>query len=467
MKMDLREAYCPAHFGNSYEAMWPLEMARYLDELKYWGFNRYGDWMTCTDSCDPYDSDATWNLPMELLARKKDALCHATRIGLDNNLILTPNHVYLDQLRPELLVKKAPRIFGQLLCPSIPEARAIILHNIRRQFADLAQSGVQLSSFTTFAYDYGGCDCEKCAPWILTFAKLIAEIHEIACQYFERIEPWMCAWWWTPEEYEALLGWAAREKPGWLKAVVFHIPYNHTSFHQTPVPEGCRKISFIQNNYGDKVGLSPADGTDGFGDIYGQFGPSIGARRLPETLQNTAQQGATGFQIYSEGVFDDVNKVIVASLTSGHANSVDDVLREYAARYFGANAADAARWSQWLMSWGKRNTVALDAAEREFDDLASRAKPDPFNWRLEQWRSKLRLEKLDRALLASAQWDADRSQLVAQFQAEKEHLFRQVYGLGPVRHILSPRLFQPAWHESRLEQTSNPAQRAATLPKEA
>jgi hypothetical protein len=445
--------------------MWPLEMARYLDDLKFWGFNRYGDWMTATDSCDPYVSDATWNLPMELLARKKDAFRHATQIGLDNNLILTPNHVYLDQLRPELLAQKEPRVFGQLLCPSIPEARAIILDNIARQLEDLAQSGVQLAAFTAFAYDYGGCACEKCAPWIITFAELVSEIHDIARQHFPDIEPWLCAWWWTPAEYDALLSWAEREKKDWLRAIVFHIPYNHTGFYETPVPEGCHKIGFIHSAYSDVVSFAHQKEEGGYHDIYGRFGPSIGAARIPQTLQNTAAQGATGFQMYSEGVFDDVNKVLAAALASGRAASVDEVLREYAARYFGAGAAAAARWSQWLMLWGERSGVSLEKAEREFDDLAARA---DSGWRLEQWRSKLQLEKLDRAIMAGgASWDADRLQLAAQFWAEKERLYRHVYGLGPVRHILSRRIFQPAWYESWLQHTTPAPAQKASLPAEA
>src|SRR6188472_1481921 len=54
----IREIYCPAHFGNSYEAMWPREMKSYLAELKWWGFNRYSDWITTTDIRSPYTSDA-------------------------------------------------------------------------------------------------------------------------------------------------------------------------------------------------------------------------------------------------------------------------------------------------------------------------------------------------------------------------------------------------------------------------
>ena len=69
----IRECYCPAHFGNSYEAMGPREMAAYLAELKWMGFNRFADWMTTTDVCNPYTSDATWDLAKDLLDRKKKA----------------------------------------------------------------------------------------------------------------------------------------------------------------------------------------------------------------------------------------------------------------------------------------------------------------------------------------------------------------------------------------------------------
>ena len=109
-RLAIRECYCPAHFGNSYEAMWPREMAAYLAEMQSWGFNRYGDWITTTDVCNPYQSDAFWTLAMEHLARKKQAFHAAQDLGMTLDLIVTPNHVYLDQLRPEWAAKKGRRI---------------------------------------------------------------------------------------------------------------------------------------------------------------------------------------------------------------------------------------------------------------------------------------------------------------------------------------------------------------------
>lgn len=436
MSFPIREAYCPAHFGNSYEAMWPREMAAYLAEMRSWGFNRFGDWMTATDVCNPYASDAFWSLPMEQLARKKAAFRAAQALGMELDLILTANHVYLDQLRPDLEATKTKKIFGQLLCPSKPEARAIILANADRQFRDLAESGIRLSSFTAFAYDFGGCACEQCAPWILTYARLNREIHQIARRYFPEIEPWFCAWWWTPEEHALMNDWAATEAPGWLKAIVFHIPYGQTCYAEVPVPAGCRRLAFVHIGYGDVPGNN---------DIYTKYGATVAARRLPETLRAMGAAGTEGFQAYSEGQFDDVNKALLAGLASGTLPDAESVLHAYAERYFDASDQDAARWAAWLAAWGDRTAVNLEEAEREFASLAAGARP---GWRLEQLRSKLTLEKLDRALSAEGEWDERRLALADAFWAERERLQRDVYRLGPVRHIFAVTFRPPVWYES-------------------
>ena len=260
--LPIRECYCPAHFGNAYEAMGPREMAAYLAELKWMGFNRYGDWITTTDICNPYTSDAFWDLAKEQLDRKKKAFRAAQDLGLDLDLIVTPNHVYLDQLRPQYAAAKNKKIFGQLVCPSQPEAHALILHNFERWFNDLADAGLHIRTFTAFAYDYGGCDCEKCRPWILTFARLMKEVHAIAERRHPGIEPWFCSWWWTPEEHAQFNAWAALEAPGWLKGMTLHIEYGQTYPKDVAVPAGCRKLAFVHIGYGDQRG----------GDIYGRRG---------------------------------------------------------------------------------------------------------------------------------------------------------------------------------------------------
>jgi hypothetical protein len=433
----IRECYCPAHFGNAYEAMGPREMAAYLAEMKWMGFNHYGDWITTTDVCNPYTSDAAWDLAKEQLDRKKKAFLAAQKLGLELNLIVTPNHVYLDQLRPAYAAKKGPRVQGQLICPSDPEARKIILANFERWFNDFADAGIRLHAFTAFAYDYGGCDCEKCRPWIITFARLMKEVHAIARQRHPDIEPWFCSWWWTPEEHAQFNDWAAQEAPGWLKAMTLHIEYGQTRPKDVAVPPGCRKLAFVHIGYGDQRDS----------EVYGRQGAVIAPQRLPETLRELHQRGFEGFQAYSEGVFDDINKTLLAGLGSGHFDDTESALRAYAQRYFGATPEGAADWARWLAPWGDRKKVPLPAAATEFARLSAGAKP---TWRLDHWRIKVELEMLDRAIGTPKpqEWTVEKLALAEQWLATQERLYREVYRLGPVRHVLNPRFMPPAWYES-------------------
>lgn len=433
----LRECYCPAHFGNSYEAMGSREMAAYLAELKWMGFNRYGDWITTTDICNPYTSDAFWDLAKEQLDRKKRAFQAAQDLGLGLNLIVTPNHVYLDQLRPHYAAVKTKKIFGQLVCPSHPEARKLILDNFARWFGDLADAGLRFSAFTAFAYDYGGCDCEKCRPWILTFARLMKEVHEVARRRHPQIQPWFCSWWWTPAEHAQFNAWAAKEAPGWLKGMTMHIEYGQTRPKDVEVPAGCRKLAFVHVGYGDQRDI----------EVYGRVGPVIAPQRLPQTLAELRQRGFEGFQAYSEGVFDDCNKTLLAGIGSGQFSDATAALGAYAGRYFRASGARAGQWANWLGQWGNRKSVALPAAAEELGRLAEGAAP---GWRLEQWRFKLQFETLDRKLSTTRpnEWTAERLAMADEFFALQERLYREVYRLGPVRHVLNPRFMPPAWVDS-------------------
>lgn len=451
----IRECDCPAHFGNSYEAMWPREMAAYLAETKWMGFNRYCDTMVTTDISNPYTSDATWDLGKEQLDRRKKAFRAAQDLGLGLTLGFWANHVYLDQLRPHYAAKKTKKIFGQLVCPSHPEARKLILGNFERWFDDFADAGLRLSAFSTLAYDYGGCDCDKCRPWILTFARLMKEVHAIALRRHPGIEPWFCSWWWTSEEHAQFNDWAAKEAPGWLKGMVMHIEYGQTRPKDVAVPAGCRKLAFVHIGYGDRGGM----------EVYGRRGAVIAPHRIPETLRELQQRGFEGFQAYSEGVHDDCNKMLLAGMSSGHFKDADAALRAYAQRYFGASAQRAGDWARWLVQWGDREKAPLPAAAEEFARLSHGVESA---WRLEQWRSKVEIEQLDRAIgnPKANEWTPEKLVLVDKYFAAQERLYREVYRLGPVRHVLNPRFWTPPWYDSWSKTNQQTRKPAALLPQQ-
>jgi len=434
----IREAYCPAHFGNSYEAMGQREKATYLAELKWMGFNQYGDWLTTTDCSNPYASTLEWTLGKVQLDRKIQGFRAARQIGLASNLIISTNHVYLDQLQPDYLAKKSKRVLGQLVCPSKPEGRKVILENFRRWFDDLADAGVHLNVLTAFAYDYGGCDCEQCRPWIVTFARLFREIHAIAQKRHPGIEPWVCSWWWTSEEHAQFNEWAAAEAPGWIKGMTMHIAYDNTTPLNVPVPDGCKKLAFVHIGYNDKTGKQK----------YGSRGAVIAPQRISETLRQLRRSGFEGFQAYSEGVFDDLNKMLLAGIGSGTYRDDEAALRSYVTRYFKVPEDASTEWAKWMRQWGRSDeSVPLPDAAEDFAKISNGLKSD---WRLEIWRSRVELETLDRAigLPKAIEWTPEKLALADKWFDAQERLYREVYRLGPMRNVLNPGASAPAWYNS-------------------
>lgn len=432
-----RELYCPAHFGNSYEVMASYEMKEALSEAKYWGFNAYGDWFDAADSKDPHNNPRNeYLLPQALLDRKLESFRLAQELGLHTDLVITPNHVYLDQLKPGLLADTSDsRFFGQLLCPSKPEARQTIVDNHRRLFKDLKDRGVSLDSISGCPFDYGGCNCEQCRPWIMTFGKLMAEIHDAAKEYFPGIKVRLIGWWWNKEEHDLFKQWADKPERGRFASLAAHLPYGETRPNPGIVlPEDCELHAFVHIGYADKA--QPRD-------VYGAWGPVAAPNRLATTCYELSGIGCKGFMAYSEGMFDDVNKALLGSLSSGKASDPPAALGEYAARYFGAKGTERKAWAEWLAKWGEPFTVDVKSARREFDRLAKNARP---GWRLAQFEAKVRLFEAHHEVLGRKEWDKARMAAAERFILERDKLFREVWRLGPVRQVVNPRFSPPEWY---------------------
>ncbi len=263
-----RVLYAPGHFGNSYEVMGRFEMRQLLAEAQFWGFNRYADWFDTVDCSDPFahHEHTHYQLAESLWERKKANFLSAQSLGMKCDLVITPNHVYVDQCRPDLRATSGDRVFGQLICPSIPEAHSIILKNYEHLFADLAQAGVKLSAICACPYDYGGCRCDKCDPWILTYAELCREIYGICRRYHPEASLQMIGWWWTPDEHRLFAQWIDSHMPGEIERMYLHIPYGSTRVADVLLPKQCQQAAFVHIGYADQAAPK---------DVYGHLGPVI------------------------------------------------------------------------------------------------------------------------------------------------------------------------------------------------
>ncbi|NMC19017.1 MAG: hypothetical protein GYA33_01245, partial [Thermogutta sp.] len=305
------------------------------------------------------------------------------------------------------------------------------------------------SAVAAAPYDFGGCGCERCKPWILTFAELTREIHALAERYHPGVELDMVGWWWEPEEHRLFAEWADEHIPGRVRRMYLHIPYGATVTADVPLPRGCEKAAFVHIGYADQS--QPRD-------VYGHFGPVIAPNRLEKTVRDLAAKGCSGVMAYSEGVSDDVNKALLAGLGSGRYASSDEVLRAYARRYFSADEATAAAWADWLRQWGSPFQRDAELAART---IPPADRPADDAWRLEQWQRKSELFRLHAQIAAGDDWTPARLALVDRFWDAQERLQREVWGLGQLRHIFARKFTPLPWYASWAKQQSQQAASAA------
>ena len=433
------ELYAAGHFGNWYEVAGVNEMRQVLTEAKHWGFNRYADWFDATDCVDPFSGDPQYSLGNALWDLKRVHFRTAQSLGLATDLAFSPNHVYRDQLKPEWLAKRGPRIQGQLICPHQPGAREAILKNYQNLFADLAKAGVNLTAINAAPYDYGGCACDQCKPWIITFAQLTLDIHKIARTYHPKVELHFIGWWWTAEEHKLFAEWMDEHAPGVAVSMSLHIPYDQTGVADVPLPKGCRKHAFVHIGYPDRS--VPRD-------IYAKTGPVMAPKRIAATVTNLSTQSVTGVMAYSEGIYDDVNKALLGALFTGKQKTSRDVLLGYAKRYFGADDTQARQWADWLAAWGAPYSVDAAAARKALDHLSG----DPTSWRRRQWELKAEMFAANQAIGVGDTWTPERLAHADEFWAAEEKLQRDVYGIGPLRHILNRRFIEMPWYKSWAKQ---------------
>lgn len=435
-QLKCRELYCPSHFGNTYEVVLPNEMRRICEEAKFWGFNRFSDWFDTIDLYDIYNkTHSLYNMPEAMWARKFGNYEIAAQTGLELGLVITPNHVFANQVNTLNEAKKSEHYFGQLVCPSINGVTEMIVQNYRNLFSDFARRGLKLSAISGGAYDYGGCACDKCNPWIISFGKLFKEILQTAVEYFGKIEAEVWGWWWTDEDHKLFSEWADINANGLIKSMAFHLPYGVTEYKLRQIPVGCEEKAFVHISYGQTSNR----------DAYGHYGPLIAPKRIEKTVNYLFERKAGGFLAYSEGDCDEINKALVGGLSSGQFQTAEEVLKAYAEKHFNG---DVSGWCELLYSLGDFFSIDVAKSQKLFNRLEAQSVP---SWRLEQIRERINMAVADFAVRSKSEWNSERIAAAKAFWDAKERLYRHVWRLGLMRHIFRYEHFAPDWQSGYLE----------------
>lgn len=388
------------HFSNFYHTAPEHKLREYVEDIALWGVNYI-------EIVFPFIDLRSWEDPeVAVITGQIRIICDtAKKLGIKFGMEVVPNQDFVDQ---NLAVQSVPcperpsGSNGHNICPNKPGAMDYILnHTYGQVFRHLKANGVELDFICFWPYDEGGCGCEKCAPWggngYLKVCKALLEVVKadvpdvkiiLSTWMFDTTRTVMGDSFGDDVEWEAFSKAMAQDFD-WVDYILADA---HDDFPKYPLTHGTPgNLPLINYPEISMYKLHP----------WGVYG----ANPLPEHFEKLwlqVKDNVKGGMAYSEGIFNDINKVLISQFYWDKDTTADAILREYIGYEYGWYVYDEVRQAIRLMeqnheiaSYGVGGKIAnpnadLDVARQTRDLLrAVDAKLDI--WAKQAWRWRILL----------------------------------------------------------------------------
>lgn len=301
-KATLRAIYFALHFYNWYHRASPEELQNYLIDLMLWGYNTvffiYPK-LNLTGWDDP-DVEKMFLLLEKLLIAAKNLNLKTGYMFSNTDFSKTDEKLAAD--KTNLSVKT-----GNLICPGTPEGYMYIEDLIRKIVTRISK--IRLDYVLVWPYDEGGCCCDNCSPWggngFYRWAKRMSVmLREVVPGVKVGLSTWLFAHGTNDARdftsfYENLKNdFDSGER--WVDYILADTSTENFPSYvlRNGSPCGLPLINFPEISM---VELRP----------WGGFGANPVPMRL-EKLWRQSEHLLDGGLPYSEGIFDDINKVIIS-----------------------------------------------------------------------------------------------------------------------------------------------------------
>lgn len=321
----LRGVYFATHFGNWYVTAPEEEVRAYVEDLALWGCNQVRVWFDLHGYSDVRDPAA------KPLVERLRAILRAVRdCGLETSLIALSNESFAtspDALRADWrggqngYQRELRGHYHVEICPSKPGGLDLILRNRADSLGLFKDIGIDEVAF--FSYDQGGCTCADCAPWGCNgMLKVLPGFSDLVRRTMPGCRIEYSTWYF--DAFGSSLGeWNGLEKRmDEVKRFADALAVENLNRIAKGVPGGLRATTMPEISMG---GMLP----------WGGFGANPQPRRFAGIFRNPGAAHLTGCRPYSEGIYEDINKVLVLALGWDPSQDVEKVLGDYAAFYFG------------------------------------------------------------------------------------------------------------------------------------
>lgn len=299
--------------SNTYDRWGLKEYEQYLRDLIVWGTNAI--------ELIPFDPDDDPQKGLEMTVRLADLIAS---YGLQVWLWFP-----IDD-RTHAGLTGAGLTPGKTPCPSEADGRRFLLDRRRELFRRIKH----LDAVFIPGGDPGGCPCDKCTPWVHTMLPLAEEIASILRETHPRAQMWLSNQGFSAADNRAFYATLA-QRPRWLTGVVY-APWAEESFAemraQTPQIYPIRQYPDI--THAVRCQYPARDWDPAFALTLGREPPLYRPTDHAQ-IARLYRKSSLGAITYSDGVNDDLNKVLWSALLWNPDENLRTLLTDYGRYYLG------------------------------------------------------------------------------------------------------------------------------------
>ena len=329
---DFRAVYFANHFYNYYHSAPTEEICEYIESLALWGQNALCLWFDMHHFESAFQPEAA-----EMIEKMKCLFKKAKSLGMKTSLTRLANEYYSKAPAQTLAEnstesgkyeQKLCGFYYTELCPSNVLGENLLLSSFCELMECFLPVGLDYIMF--WPYDQGGCTCNNCYPWGSNgFYKLAKKQAKIAKEYYPHMEIIFSCW-----RFDHFTGkgkeWSSfvplvREDGEWIDRLMVDIDSESTPYDLDKL-SGKPVVSFPE--------ISMRNATP-----WGGFGANPFPTELSAQFKRTFRF-CKGGALYSEGIFEDINKAVSLELMRDHTIDPKQTVLEYCNYHFGAEYSE-------------------------------------------------------------------------------------------------------------------------------